>query len=198
MEVVTFSIMAHGRWCQLLQTLDHLQVQGLQQLTQHWRNGSNMCIWSLLRWIITTWGTEMSPFQNYNVGLTQSSLCPQIFSFFLLCGPAFPTFLPHFFHQCACVWLIVPGKAVTGCWLRSVNLATLFSSASDRKRGDITQPWLPQLGQSGVSACGWISACLPPCAAPWHRSPYGSYYVLSISWSLVCVLVLIMKVTLWV
>lgn len=51
--------------------------------------------------------------------------------------------------------------------------------------GDITRPQPPQPGQSGASACGWISACLLPRAALWHTSPYGFSYAF-LSGSCVC------------
>lgn len=147
-------------------------VQGLQQLTQHWRNGSNMCIWSLLRWIITTWGTEMSPFQNYSVGLTQSSLCPQIFLFVLLYAPAFPTFLPHFFASacvCVCGWLCQARQwqgVGCGLWTWPLCLALPVTESKETSPGRGCPSW--------TNEAWWISTCLPPCAALWHRSPYGS------------------------
>lgn len=63
--------------------------------------------------------------------------------------------------SCLSVRRSAPGTAVTGCRPRSVNLAARLSSARDRqRRGDVARPWLPQLGQSGVSARGRKSACL--------------------------------------
>lgn len=164
MEVVTFSIMANGRWCRwsrvcngwhstdemgVICAFGHCYDESLP-------HGQQKCLLSR----ITIWAWHNPP---YVLKILFCVFCSAV----QLSSHSCLIFL-------ACVWLIVPGKAVTGCWLRSVNLATLFNSASDRKRGDITQPWLPQLGQSGVSSRGWISACLPPCASPWHRSPYGS------------------------
>lgn len=75
--------------------------------------------------------------------------------------------------QCSCVrvclrvWRSVPGKAVTGCRPRSVNLAALLSSACDRERGGhcpaVAAPVGPIRRERSRS-------CLLPRGAPVHRS----------------------------
>lgn len=182
MEVVTFCSMAISGGG------GGERVEGLQQLTQHWWNGSNMSIWLLLWWIITSWGTNIPQkcfLSRVTFWTSRNPPCVLNYSDAQKHAEMWGT-VDHraaknpecLIRVCACAPASVCGGVCQarrwqgvgrGLWTWLLCLAPPVTESE----GDVARPWLPQLGQSGMSARGRISACLPPCAALWHRSPYG-------------------------
>ena len=122
--------------------------------------------------------TKMSLFQKYILDFAWCSPCP--LSVYFALWSSFPHISACYCYilMCVCVcvcvcsclsvWQSVPGKAVTGCWPRPVNLAARLCAASDRERGG-HRPTVAAPAGPIRREC----SCLPPCAAPCHRSPYG-------------------------
>ena len=149
----------------------------------------------------------MSLFQKYILDFAWCSPCP--LSVYFALWSSFPHISACYCYilirvcVCVCVCVCVPASvcgrvcqarrwqgAGRGPWTWLLGCALPVTESE----GDIARPWLPQLGQSGVSARAFRHV-QRPVTDPLMDSNVFSTVSAALCWSPVCVFVQIMKVT---